>query len=143
MIVLRSTISAALVHAQFVIAGRDAHMAGEQPVFATVAVAVMVVHVVGLFFNVFVVVVVAYLVFRFLPAIVIGMLVVNAMQMARLLKLTVLERSLVILVILVILMGVPVAGVASFEATTIAKKSRPADMLASILTACVMLSTLC
>jgi hypothetical protein len=71
------------------------------------------------------------------------MLVVVAMQMARLLKLTVLKRSLAILAILAILAGVPVAGVASFEAMTIAKKSRSSDMLALILAACVMLSTLC
>ncbi len=106
------------------------------------AAAIMVVHLVGLFFKVVVVVVVAYLVFRVLPALVIGMLAVNAMQMARLLKLTVLERSLAILAILAILMGVPVAGVASFEVTTITKKSRSADTLALILAACVMLSTL-
>jgi hypothetical protein len=101
----------------------------------------MVVHVVGLFFNV--VVVVAYLVFWVLPALVVGMLAVDAMQMAQLLKLTVLERSLAILVILAILAGVPVAGMVSFEATTIAKKSRPADTLALILTACITLLTLC
>jgi hypothetical protein len=62
------------------------------------------------------------LVFQVLPALVIGMLAVNAMQMARLLKLTVLERSLAILAILAILAGVPVAGVVSFKSTMIAKK---------------------
>ncbi len=61
--------------------------------------------------------------------------------MAWLLDLTVLGGSLAILAILAILMGVPVAGVASFGATTIAKKNWPADMLPSILTARVAIST--
>jgi hypothetical protein len=55
--------------------------------------------------------------------------------MAQLLEFTLLGRSLAILAILAILIGVPVAGVASFGGTTIAEKNRPANMLASILTA--------
>jgi hypothetical protein len=58
--------------------------------------------------------------------------------MAQLLDLTVLGGSLAILVIL---LGVPVAGVASFRAMMIAKKNRPANMLALILTARVAIPT--
>ena len=61
--------------------------------------------------------------------------------MARLLELTILGESLAILAILAILMGVPVAGVVSFGATTIAKKNWPADTLTSILTARVAIPT--
>ncbi len=103
----------------------------------------MVVHVVGASFNVVVVVdVVACLILWVLAALVVGMLAVGTMQMAWLLELTVLKRGLAILAILVILAGVPVAGATSFKATAIAVKSRPADTLAPILTACIMLSAL-
>ncbi len=77
MIVLRSVLSATLVCAQFVVATRGACTGGTRLVFATGVAAVMVVHVVGLVFNV--VVVVAYLVSWVLPALIIGMLAVAAM----------------------------------------------------------------
>ncbi len=58
MIVLRSTISPALVCTQFIVARHGARTGGERLIFTTVAAAVMVVHIVGLFFYVVVVVVV-------------------------------------------------------------------------------------
>ncbi len=105
--------------------------------------AVTVVHVMGASFNVIVVVVVvACLILWVLAALVVGMLAVGAMQMARLLELTILKRGLAILAILAILVEVPVAGATSFKATAIAVKSRPADTLAPTLTACITLSAL-
>ncbi len=80
----------------------------------------MVVHVVGAFFNVVVVVVCACLILWILAALVVGMLAVGAMQMARLFKLTVLGGGLAIPA------RVLVAGATSFKMATIAVASRPA-----------------
>jgi hypothetical protein len=86
------------------------------------AAAVMVVHVIGLFFNVVVVVVVVCmcLVLWVQTALVIRMLVVDAMQMAWLVELTVLRRGLAIT------MRVLVARVTSFEAAKFAIANGPA-----------------
>jgi hypothetical protein len=85
------------------------------------AMAVMVVHIVGAFFYVVVVVVVhACLVLWVLMALIVRMLAVNAMQMARLVGLAVLRRGLAITA------RVLVVGATSFEAVMIAIASRPA-----------------
>ncbi len=84
MIVLRSAIPAALVCAQFSIAGHGTRAGDKQLVVATVAAAITVVHIVGMFFNVVVAVVCACLILWVLAALVVGMLDVGAMQMARL-----------------------------------------------------------
>jgi hypothetical protein len=129
MIVLRSTFPATLAQSQFVVAGRGACTGGKGLIVTTVAAAVMVVHVVGAFFNVVVVVVVgvvACLILRVLVALIVGMLAVGAMQMTRLVELTILEGGLAILA------RVLVAGATSFEAAMIAIQSSPAAMLISI-----------
>jgi hypothetical protein len=64
MIVLRSEILAALVHSQFVVDGCGTRAGDKQLVVATVA-AVLVVHVMGAFFNVVVAVVCACLILGF------------------------------------------------------------------------------
>jgi hypothetical protein len=102
----------------------------------------MVVHVVGAFFNVVVVVVCACLILWVLAALVVGMLAVGAMQMAWLVKLTILEGGLAIPA------RVLVAGAMSFEAGTIAVSSgpaiasRPATLLVLVPVARVMLLAL-
>ncbi len=129
MIVLRSAIPAAPVCAQFIIAGIGTRAGDKKLVIATVAAAVMVVHVVGTFFNVVVAVVCGCLILWVLAALVVGMLAVGAMQMARPVKLTILEGGLAIPT------RVLVAGAMSFEAVTItvangpAVASRPATLL--------------
>jgi hypothetical protein len=120
MIVLRSAIHAALVHAQFAVAQSGTCAGDKQLIVATVVAVVMVVHVVGAFFNIVVVVVCTCLILWVLVALVIGMLAVSAMQMAWLVKLTVLGWGLAIPV------RVLVAGAMSFEAATVAVASRPA-----------------
>ncbi len=80
----------------------------------------MVVHVVGVFFNLVVVVVCPCLILRVLMALVVGMLAVNAMQMAWHVDLTVLGRGLAITA------RVLVVKAMSFKAATIAITSRPA-----------------
>ncbi len=102
----------------------------------------MVVHAVGAFFNVAVVVVCTCLILWVLAALVVGMLAVGAMQMAWPDKLTVLRGGLAIPT------RVLVAGVMSSEAATIAVasrpavSSRPATLLAMPPAARVMLSAL-
>jgi hypothetical protein len=120
MIVLWSAIPAALVRAQFVISGHGTCVGDKQLIVATVAVAVMVVHVVGTFFSVVVAVVCMCLILWVLAALVVGMLAVGAMQMARPVKLTVLKGDLAIPT------KVLVARVTSFEAATINTANRPA-----------------
>ncbi len=79
-------------------------------------------HVLGMFYNIVVFVVVrTYLVLWILMALVIGMLAVDAMQVARLIvELTLLRRGLAITG------RVLIAGAMSFKAVTIAVSSRPA-----------------
>ncbi len=120
MIVLRSAIPAALVCAQFVVAGSGALAGDKQLVVATMAAAVMVVHLVGAFFNVVVAVVCACLILRVLAALVVEMLAVGTMQMARPVKVTILEGGLAIP------MRILVGGATSFKAATIAVAGRPA-----------------
>jgi hypothetical protein len=122
MIVLRSAIPAALIHAQFAIAERGTHAGDKQFIVATVVVAVRIVHVMGTFFNLVVVVVCACLILWVLPALVVGMLAVSAMQMARPVKLTALGGGLAIPA------RVLVARATSFEAAMITVASRPAIM---------------
>jgi hypothetical protein len=78
------------------------------------AATIMVVHIMGSFFNVVVVVVCACLILWVLAALIVGMLAVGAMQMARPLKLIVLGGGLASP------MRVLVAGATSFEMATIA-----------------------
>jgi hypothetical protein len=120
MIVLQSAISAALICTQFVVAGHGTCAGDKQLVVATVAVTVMVVHIVGTFFYVFVAVVCACLILRVLAALVVGMLAVGAMQMAWPVKLTILKGGLAIPT------RVLVARAMSFEAATITIANRPA-----------------
>jgi hypothetical protein len=94
MIVLRSAILAALVCAQFAIAERGTRAGDKRLVVATVMAAVMVVHVVGAFFNVVDVVVCACLILSVLVAPIIGILAVGTMQMAWLVKLIVIGGAL-------------------------------------------------
>jgi hypothetical protein len=90
MIVLWSAIPATLVCFQFAVAERGTRAGDKQLVGATVVAAVIVVHVVGAFFNVVVVVVCVCFILWVLVALVVGMLAVGAMQMARPVKLTIL-----------------------------------------------------
>jgi hypothetical protein len=142
MIVLWSVIPAALVCAQFVIAGRGTRAGDKQLIVATLAAAIMVVHVLGVFFNVVVAVVCACLILWVLAALVVGMLAVGAMQMARLVKLTVLKGGLAIPTRVLVAKGM------SFKAATIAVvsrptvASRPATLLVSIPAARVTLLAL-
>ncbi len=140
MIVLLSAISVALVCTEITVTecvtrGRDKQLA-----VATMAAAVMVVHVVGAFFYAAVVVVRACLVLWVLTALVVGMLAVDTMQMAWLVELTILRRGLVITA------RVLVARATSFKVATIAIASRPAvasrpvTMLAMPRTTVVVLS---
>ncbi len=142
MIVLRSAIPAAIVCTQFAIAGRGTCAGDKQLIVATVTAAVMVVHIVGVFFNVVVAVVCVCLILWVLVALIVGLLAVNAMQMAQPVKLTILVGGLAIP------MRVLVAGATSFEAATIAVvsrpavASRPATSLVLVPAARVMLSAL-
>ncbi len=120
MIVLLSAIPATFVRTQFTVTGCKTCAGDKQLVVATAAVAVMVVHVMGAFFNVDVAVVCACLILRILAALIVGMLAVGAMQMAQPVKLTVFKGGLAIST------RVLVAGVTSFEAATITIASRPA-----------------
>jgi hypothetical protein len=114
MIVLWSAISAALIHAQIGVTERRTRARDKQLVVATMVVAIMVVHIVVPFFNIAVVVVRACLILWVLMALVVGMLAVDAMQMAWLVELTVLGRGLAITT------RVLVAGAMSFKAAMIA-----------------------
>ncbi len=114
MIVLRSAISAALIRTHIAVTECGTRARDKQLVVATMATTIMVVHDVGTcFYVVDVVVVCACLVLWVLTALVVGMLAVDAMQMAQLVELTVLGRGLVIPGIVL------VAGATSFEAATI------------------------
>ncbi len=120
MIVLWSAISAALVHAQIGFTERGTCARDKQLVIATMVAAIMVVHIVGTFFNNDVgVVVCTCLILWVLMALVVGMLAVDTMQMAQLVELTVLGRGLAITV------RVLVARATSFKAATIPVTSRP------------------
>jgi hypothetical protein len=123
MIVLRSVISAAIVCTQLAVTERGTCAKDKQLVVATTVVAIIVVHIVGTFINVVVVVVCACLILWVLTALVKGMLAVDAMQMARLVELTVLGRGLAITT------RVLIARATSFEAATIAIASSPAIAL--------------
>jgi hypothetical protein len=83
MIVLWSGIPAALICTQFTVAEHGACAGDKQLIVATMAAAVMVVYVVGAFFNVDVVVVCVCLILWVLVALVVGILAVGAMRMAR------------------------------------------------------------
>ncbi len=85
----------------------------------------MVVHVLGVFFYIVVVVVCACLILWVLAALIVGMLAVGIMQMARLVTLTILGGGLAIPA------RVLVARATSFEAATIAIVSRPAIAIRS------------
>ncbi len=98
MIVLWSEISATLVCTQITVTECKTQARDKELIVATMTVTVMVVHVVGAFFKVVVVVVCMYLVLWILMALVVGMLAVNAMQMAWLVELTILRRGLAITV---------------------------------------------
>ncbi len=119
MIVFRSAISAVLVCTQIAVTECGACARDKQLIVTTMAVAVMVVQVIGANFNEVVVVVCTCLILWVLMALVIGMLVVDAMQMARLVELTVLGGGLAINA------RDLVAGATSFEAATISVASRP------------------
>ncbi len=137
MIVFWSAISAALVCTQIGITERGTCARDKQLVSATMVAAIMVVHVVGVFFNIVVVVVHVCLILWVLRALVVRMLAVNAMQRHSLLSLPSLEGALQSWVL--------VAGAMSFEATMIAVTSRlaivsrPAIAFATPPTAVVVL----
>jgi hypothetical protein len=120
MIVIQNAIAATLVCTQIAITECGTWARDKQLAVATMVVAIMVVHVMVVCFNVDVLVVCACLVLWVLTALVVGMLAVDAMQMAQLVELTVLGGSLAITV------RVLVAGAMSFEAMMIAVVSRPA-----------------
>jgi hypothetical protein len=120
MIVFRSAISAALVCTQIGITEHGTRARDKQLVVATMVVAIMVVHVMGTFFYVVIVVVRACLILWVLTALVVRMLAVDTMQMAWLVELTVLGRGLVII------RRVLVARAMSFKVATITVRSRPA-----------------
>jgi hypothetical protein len=120
MIVFRSAISATVVHAQIGITEHGTCARDKRLFVATRVAAIMVVHIVGAFFNVFVVFVCACLILWVLMALILRMLAVNAMQMAWLVELTILGRGLAISA------RVLVARATSFEAAMIAITSRPA-----------------
>jgi hypothetical protein len=114
MIVLWSAVSPPLIHAQIAVTECGTRARDKQLVIATIAATVVVVHGVGAFFNIVLVVVHACLILWVLTALVVGMLAVNAMQMAWLVELTDLGRGLAITA------RVLVAGATSFKAAMIA-----------------------
>jgi hypothetical protein len=120
MIVLQSAISAALFCAQIPITECRTQARDKQLVITTMAATIIVVHIVGALFNLVAVAVCVCLILRILTALVIGMLAVDAMQMAWLVELTLIGRGLMITP------RVLVARATSFKVATIAVASRPA-----------------
>ncbi len=96
-------------------------------------------HVAGSFFNIVAVVVCACLILQVLTALAIGMLAVIAMQMARLVDLTILGRGLAITVKVLVARGTISKAATIAIGSRPAIASRPAIVLAMPRTAVVAL----